>query len=129
MGANNDCALISESRTDNLFLMFRRGPGAKSAKREYAWRNCPRAPQPPQHYLSEAPTRQPRLFFVLSGFHRQVLAPFRGSFRIALTQNGIAVPGTELIGNERTNWTAVALILRGEQCRYHAPEKDSADCF
>ena len=72
MGANNDCALISESRTDNLFLMFRRGPGAKSAKREYAWRNCRRAPQPPQHFLSEARTRQPRLFFVLSGFGKSL---------------------------------------------------------
>jgi len=27
VGANNDGALISESRTDNLFRLFRRGPG------------------------------------------------------------------------------------------------------
>jgi hypothetical protein len=40
MGANNDCALISESRTDNLFLMFRRGAGPKCARREYACAGC-----------------------------------------------------------------------------------------
>jgi hypothetical protein len=56
--------------------------------------------------------RQPGLFFVLIGFpSASFCAAFRGSFRIALTQSGMAVPGTELIRNERTNWAAVALIL------------------
>ena len=46
MGANNDCALISESRTDNLSLMFRRGPGAKSAKRNMRGGIAPGHPSP-----------------------------------------------------------------------------------
>jgi hypothetical protein len=66
----------------------------------------------PHSFLSEAPTRQPGLFFVPIGFpSASPCAAFRGRLASLSHKSGIAVPGTELVRNERTNWTAVALIL------------------